>query len=283
MKTLEIKTPAKINLTLDILRKREDGFHDLSMIMQSVSLSDCIRLEEAQIGITVSCTDPRIPCDHSNLVYKAADALMNWASFQKGIKIHIEKNIPVEAGLAGGSANAAGVLKGLVELWNLSISNKELSEIGKTVGSDVPFCLLGGTALAEGTGDILTSLPPIPKYYLVLVKPEFGISTKEAFSMVEISGIEKHPDNAAMCRALEKGDRDALEKGLVNVFEPAAFRQYPQLSEIKADFMKQRADASLMSGSGPTVYGLFRSQTLAEEAFEYFRKRYGEVFIAETC
>lgn len=283
MKTLVVKTPAKINLTLDILRKRTDGYHDLSMIMQTIGLYDVIHLEKSQGGIEVSCTDHRIPCDHTNLVYKAADALNRWASFKKGAKIHIEKNIPLEAGLAGGSANAAGVLKGLAQLWGMSIPEAALMAIGKSVGADVPFCLLGGTALAEGTGDILTPLPSLPKYHVVLVKPDFGISTQKAFSLVDICRIQRHPDNEGLCEALKKGDRQALERGLVNVFEEGTFREYPLLQQIKAELMEQGADASLMTGSGPTMYGLYRDKTKAEKAYAYFLENYQEVFLAETC
>lgn len=283
MNRLEIEAPAKINLTLDILRKREDGYHDMSMIMQSISLKDHIRLKEREQGIHVECTDPRIPCDGNNLVHKAAVVLSQWASLQKGVVISIEKKIPLEAGLAGGSTDAAAVLKGLAQLWQVEIPLETLMELGNRIGADVPFCLMGGTALAEGTGNRLTPLPDLPKYHVVLVKPEFGVSTQWAFSKVIPQNIVVHPDNKGLCRALAAGRRKDFETGLVNVFEPILFREYPLLTEIKEGLLKAGAQASLMSGSGPTMYGLFRDKEQALRGYEVFQTRFAETYLAETC
>jgi 4-diphosphocytidyl-2-C-methyl-D-erythritol kinase len=282
MKTIRIEAPAKINLTLDVLRKRPDGYHDMSMVMQTIQLCDILHLEEIHEGIQVFCSDPRIPCDRSNLVYKAAETLMKHGGLQKGIRIHIEKHIPLEAGLAGGSADAAAVLKGLATMWGLPDNLEEWMALGNTIGADVPFCLMGGTALAEGTGNVLTPLTSLPHYHVVLVKPGFGISTGKAFSTLDLNGLGPRPDNEKMREALQTADRAAIEAGLVNVFEQGAFKEHPVLKDIKKQLLEQGAQASLMSGSGPTMYGLFRSKERAMEAHEHFRHIYEEVFLTET-
>ncbi|MBF7096018.1 4-(cytidine 5'-diphospho)-2-C-methyl-D-erythritol kinase [Alkalibacter mobilis] len=283
MKNISVRTPAKINLTLDIIRKREDGYHDLSMVMQTVDLCDKIHIDEAGGEITVECSDPRIPCDGSNLAYKAADMVRGHFKIQQGVRIRIDKRIPLEAGLAGGSANAAGVLKALDELWDLKMDRDLMLGMGRAIGADVPYCILGGTKLAEGIGDVLTDLGNLPEYYVLLVKPDFSISTGWAYSNIIVDEIKNHPNNEAMCLAIRTGDLDGIEKNLGNVFEAPAFEAFPELSKIKSEILNRGAKASLMSGSGPTVYGLYRDKGDAERALRHFRSIYKEVHLAKTC
>lgn len=283
MNRISVRTPAKINLTLDILKKREDGYHEISMVMQTVDLCDELEFEEREIGIEIECSNHEIPCDSGNLVYKAANALKDEFGIQKGIYIKINKKIPLEAGLAGGSANAAGTLLALKKMWRIEATDDRLNEIAKSIGADVPYCTKGGTMLAQGIGEKLTKLKDLPDYHVVLVKPEFSISTAWAYNNVDIKNIKQHPDNEAVSRAIEYGDRAVIEKNLGNVFEEAAFKKYPELAEIKETLIKLGAKGSLMSGSGPTMYGLFDDEAKAQLACEHFRGIYDEVYKAKTC
>lgn len=283
MDTITIQTPAKINLTLDILRKREDGYHELCMVMQTVELSDKLTFTQTENDeITVECDKPGIPCDRSNLVFKAAKALKDEFNIKKGVNIRIEKKIPAEAGLAGGSTNAAGTLAALRKIWELDIPEERFMEIAKSIGADVPYCTKGGTALAEGIGEKITSLRKLPLYHVVLIKPNFGISTAWAFREIDIKSIHHRPDNQGMIDAILKGDREGIESRLANAFESAVFKQFPELEGIKAKLKELGADAALMSGSGPTVYGLFRSEANANVAFEYFKDIYADVYKTKT-
>lgn len=283
MNRFSVMTPAKINLTLDIIKKREDGYHEISMVMQTVDLCDELEFEERESQIEIECTNDKIPCDRGNLVYKAAKALKEEFDIKKGVYIKINKRIPLEAGLAGGSSNAAGTLIALKKLWDIRISEERLNEIAKSIGADVPYCTQGGTMLAEGIGEKLTRLKNLPDYQVVLVKPNFTISTAWAYNNVDIKNIKKHPDNEAVSRAIEYGDRAEIEKNLGNVFEQAAFEKYPKLAGIKKTLTELGAKGSLMSGSGPTVYGLFDDEAKAESARKHFREIYDEVYKAKTC
>ncbi|HAE61047.1 MAG TPA: 4-(cytidine 5'-diphospho)-2-C-methyl-D-erythritol kinase [Eubacteriaceae bacterium] len=283
MNRFSVMTPAKINLTLDIIKKREDGYHEISMVMQTVDLCDELEFEERESQIEIECTNDKIPCDRGNLVYKAAKALKEEFDIKKGVYIKINKRIPLEAGLAGGSSNAAGTLIALKKLWDIRISEERLNEIAKSIGADVPYCTQGGTMLAEGIGEKLTRLKNLPDYQVVLVKPNFTISTAWAYNNVDIKNIKKHPDNEAVSRAIEYGDRAEIEKNLGNVFEQAAFKKYPELAGIKKALTELGAKGSLMSGSGPTVYGLFDDEAKAESAWKHFREIYDEVYKAKTC
>ncbi|NTW71532.1 MAG: 4-(cytidine 5'-diphospho)-2-C-methyl-D-erythritol kinase [Eubacteriaceae bacterium] len=283
MDTITIQTPAKINLTIDILRKREDGYHELCMVMQTVELSDKLTFTQTENDeITVECDKPGIPCDRSNLVYKAAKTLKDEFNIKKGVNIRIEKRIPAEAGLAGGSTNAAGTLAALRKIWELDIPEQRFMEIAKSIGADVPYCTKGGTALAEGIGEKITRLGKLPIYHVVLIKPDFGISTAWAFGQIDIKSIQQRPDNRGMIDAVNRGDRSGIESRLSNAFESAVFKQYPELEGIKAKLKKLGADAALMTGSGPTMYGLFRSEAKADAAYDYFKDLYVEVYKTKT-
>ncbi|ERJ12465.1 4-(cytidine 5'-diphospho)-2-C-methyl-D-erythritol kinase [Haloplasma contractile] len=248
------KAPAKINLTLDVIGKREDGYHELNMVMTTVDLYDRLSISETDEDRIIITTNRRyLPVDNKNLSYKAAKLIKEQYGIKKGVRIHINKNIPVAAGLAGGSSDAAATLRGLDRLWKLNMSFEELSEIGARIGSDVPFCIYGKTALATGRGEIIKPIKPAPKCWVILVKPKFGVSTKHIFSNVEVNSL-KHPDTKAMLDAVLNGDYKSMCKNLGNSLEDVTFKRYPDVKKIKEKLLKYGADAALMSGSGPTVF-----------------------------
>lgn len=277
---ITVSSTAKINLTLDILGKRADGYHDVKMIMQSVSLFEYVTLTENNSGkITVDCNNPTVPCDESNIVYKCAKAFYTRLSKEcSGLHISIEKHIPTQAGLAGGSADGAAVLVGLNEIYNKPFTTAELEEIGGTVGSDIPFCVRGGTALAEGTGKELTSLSNIPMCYFVLVKPPIGISTAQAYGAVDSRNVTPECASDKMLPLL--GDVKAIAKNLRNDFEDTLCIE--ELLKLKRDI--QACDGALgacMTGSGSTVFGVFDYKQKAEKCAEYFKTLYEDVFVTE--
>ncbi|MCG0275051.1 MAG: 4-(cytidine 5'-diphospho)-2-C-methyl-D-erythritol kinase [Thermosediminibacteraceae bacterium] len=267
MHTIEREAKAKINLTLDVLYKRPDGYHEVEMIMQSISLKDHISislLPKKDIKIVNSCR--ALPDGEDNIAFKAAKLMLDEFDLDAGVEIKIHKEIPIAAGLAGGSADAAAVLEGLNELFRLGLSKEDLMVLGERLGADVPFCVMGGTALARGKGEKLTPLPPVPSASLVLVKPPFSVSTKEVYNRLNINSIKKRPKTEAVIRSIEKGDVEGISQGLCNVLEEVTFAKYPELKNIKKLLLKQGALGSLMSGSGPTVYGIFETKKDAEKA-----------------
>ena len=282
---MEIQAFAKLNLTLDILGKREDGYHDLRMVMQSISLADTLMLEENQgEGLRVSANLRFLPTGEKNLA--AAAALRFWEALgreQEDLDIRIEKRIPVCAGMAGGSSDAAAVLRALNDRAGKPFSPKALAEIGARVGSDVPYCVLGGTALAEGRGEVLTPLPPLPRCWVVACKPDFPISTPELFAQADRVKLRRRPDTAGLVAALEAGDLGGVARRMYNVFEdvlPA--RLYTRVAEIKNDLIQCGALGANMSGSGPTAFGLFDRLEAAQEARACLAQRYRDTFLCET-
>jgi 4-diphosphocytidyl-2-C-methyl-D-erythritol kinase len=271
MRQIEIKARAKINLTLDVIGKRPDGYHEVAMVMQTIDLHDLITLTAITEGIKITANNPEIPLGPENLVYKAVE-LIKPAGFSGGIHIHIEKNIPMAAGLAGGSTDAAAVLKGLNSLWRLNLSLDELLGLGSRIGSDVPFCILEGTALATGRGEKLTPLAAAPELWLVLAKPPIGISTKVVYSRFDPDRVERRPDNAAMIEALAAGDIGKIRDNLVNVLESVTLRLYPEVSVLKDQVYRAGAEDVLMSGSGPAVFGLAPDRPTAEKIAEQVRR-----------
>ncbi|MFZ5641458.1 MAG: 4-(cytidine 5'-diphospho)-2-C-methyl-D-erythritol kinase [Bacillota bacterium] len=278
MRQIEIKARAKINLTLDVIGKRPDGYHEVAMVMQTIDLHDLITLTAIAEGIEISANNPEIPLGPENLVYKAVE-IIKPAGFSGGIHIHIEKNIPMAAGLAGGSTDAAAVLKGLNSLWRLNLSPEELLELGSRIGSDVPFCILEGTALATGRGEKLTPLAAAPELWLVLAKPPVGVSTKEVYSRFDSGRVGRRPDNAAMIEALAAGDTGKIKDNLVNVLESVTLRLHPEVSALKALLHKAGAEAVLMSGSGPAVFGLAPDQSAAGQIAEQVQREHPEGFV----
>ena len=282
---MEIQAFAKLNLTLDILGKREDGYHDLRMVMQSITLADTLTLEENQgEGLRVSANLRFLPTGEKNLA--AAAALRFWEALGRepeDLDIRIEKRIPVCAGMAGGSSDAAAVLRALNQRVGEPFSPTELARLGERVGSDVPYCVLGGTALAEGRGEVLTPLPPLPRCWVVACKPDFPISTPELFAQADRVKLRRRPDTAGLVAALEAGDLGGVARRMYNVFEdvlPA--RLYTRVAEIKNDLIQCGALGANMSGSGPTAFGLFDRLDAAQEARACLAQRYRDTFLCET-
>ncbi len=274
MQQITIHAHAKINLALDVLNRRPDNYHNVRMVMQSLALSDTLTLQKKSAkGITLSvqnaASHPDIPWDRDNLIHKAAKAFMDAYGIEGGVHISTEKQIPSAAGLAGGSADAAATLHGMNQLFEMNASLEELQAIGVQLGADVPFCLMQGTALAEGIGEQLTPLKPAPALFCVLVKPEAGISTKQVYEQLNIKKA-KHPDIDASLKAIEESSIPALCSTLENILEPVALGLCPQIAAIEEKLSIFGALGTCMSGSGPTVYGLFTDSNKADAATEYF-------------
>lgn len=271
MDSITVNAYAKINLGLDVLRRREDGYHDICSIMQSLMLHDTLTVKKkASKEITIHTNDPSLPVDQSNLVYKAAALFLDTISVSEGLDITLEKTIPIAAGLAGGSSDAAAVLKGLNVLYETAVPGEELMRLGKMIGADVPYCLLLGTALSEGIGERLTPLPPMPDCFILLVKPSVSVSTKYVYENLNLSGSVIHPDISTMLECLRAGDLTGLAGSMDNILQTVTIREYPVIDEIKKKMLGQGALTSLMSGSGPTVFGIFQDKEAAESAFRYF-------------
>ncbi|MEG0259039.1 MAG: 4-(cytidine 5'-diphospho)-2-C-methyl-D-erythritol kinase [Lysinibacillus sp.] len=275
---LYVKAPAKINLTLDVLYKRPDNFHEVEMIMTTVDLADRIGLESREDGlIEILSADRFVPNDHRNFAYQAASLIKDTYGIKQGVSISIEKEIPIAAGLAGGSSDAAATLKGLNELWNLNLSIDTLAELGSKIGSDVSFCVYGGTALATGRGEKIAELPAPPNCWIVLAKPKVGVSTADVYGGLKLEGIE-HPNTKQMIRAIEEEDYSLLCASLGNVLETVTFKLHPEVIMIKEQMKRFGADATLMSGSGPTVFGLVDSEARVSRIYNGLRGFCEEVF-----
>lgn len=257
MKKIKIDAHAKINLSLDVLKRREDGYHELEMIMQQLALKDVVTIEERDAGFTIDSNSREIPLDNSNLVYKAYNIIAEKFNIKKGINIYIEKNIPVAGGLAGGSTDAAAVLKGLNNLWELNLSQEQLMDIGLRIGADVPYCIMGGTALAEGIGERLTKLNSFSDRHILIANPGFNISTAYVYNNLKLDKITDRPQTKALLRHIENGDTKLLAKEMKNVLETVTIKENPILNKIKEQMLVYGALGSLMSGSGPTIFGIF--------------------------
>lgn len=272
---LELKAYGKINLGLDVVRKREDGYHEVRMIMQTVNLYDKITMERtAEAGIRTETNLPYVPDDEGNLAYRAAKLLMDEFKLPGGVRIQIRKFIPVAAGMAGGSTDAAAVLVGMNRMFGLKLTKRELMKRGVKLGADVPYCIMRGTALSEGIGEILTELPPAPQCHLILAKPQVSVSTKAVYGKLRANELkpEEHPDIDGMVAAIREGDLDGVVSRLGNVLETVTVPDHPEIGEIKRILTENGANGALMSGSGPTVFGIFRDREAAERACEALRK-----------
>lgn len=282
---MRIEAHAKLNLTLDVLGRRPDGYHDLRMIMQSIGLADHLTLEENGAGeLRVSTNLHFLPNNEKNL---AAQAALRWwearGQAPRGLDIAIEKHVPVCAGMAGGSSDAAAVLRALNAMEGEPLSLAELARIGERVGSDVPYCVIGGAALAEGRGEVLTPLPPLPQCWVVLCKPEFSISTPALFATIDSVRLRCRPDTQGAVAALEAGDLAGVARRMYNVFEDALpERQRARVNDIKNVLIQSGALGASMSGTGPTAFGLFDDEGLAREARERLEEFGGEVFLTQT-
>lgn len=273
----KLRAYGKINLGLDVLRKREDGYHDVRMIMQTVGLYDQIDLFFRQEpGIEIETNLSYLPVNENNLVYKAANLLMEEFQVKNGVFIRLRKLIPVAAGMAGGSSDAAAVLVGVNKMFHLGLSTEELMKRGVKIGADVPYCIMRGTALSEGIGEKLTALPPMPQCQVLLAKPAISVSTKYVYENLHANSLkpEQHPDIDGMIEAITAGDLLGVSAHLGNVLELVTAKKYPVIEEIKGVMRQYGAVGAMMSGSGPTVFGLFDNPKAASDAYEELR--YGQ-------
>ena len=258
---MRLRAMAKINLGLDVIRKRDDGYHEVRMIMQTIKMYDVLDIRKKKTqGISLSTNLPYVPSDEKNLVYKAAKLLMDEFDIKEGISMRLFKFVPVAAGMAGGSSDAAAAFVGVNRLFRLGLSQEELMERAVQIGADVPYCIMRGTALAEGIGEKLTPLPAMPEGYVLIGKPGINVSTKTAYENLNLAAIEQHPDIDGMIRDIRNKDLYSMTEKMVNVFEPGLMKKYPVIQEIR-DFMEEKgALKAMMSGSGPTVFGIFDSK-----------------------
>jgi 4-diphosphocytidyl-2-C-methyl-D-erythritol kinase len=278
---ITLRAYAKINLMLDILSRLENGYHDLFMIMQSVSLYDTVTVEETNVdGITITCDVPSIPTDEKNIAYKAARAFFDYTGIKQGIAIDIKKNIPHAAGLAGGSTDGSAVIMALDKLFSTNLKEKDIIAIGSKVGADVPFCALGGTMLAQYTGTILSHLPDLELPYIIITKPSQDVSTAEAYAAFDTAERVRHLDKNGMLQAVISGDYDKIYDKVDNVFE-----QFIDVTErviIKDIMRKHGAKCACMSGSGPSVFGIFENKENAEKALSELKKDYPQSYLCSS-
>ena len=279
---MKIKAYGKVNISLDVVGKREDGYHLLSMIMQNIDLYDEIEVEKQECGIILECNKSYVPVDNRNLAYKAAEIFKERYDIVDGVKINIEKNIPVSAGLAGGSTDAAAVLKVMNELFNVNATEEELMELGLKLGADIPYCIHGGTALCEGIGEIITPIKSFKDKIIVLVKPAFGVSTKEVYKNFNLEKVKQHPKTSEIINAIENDDLNFVANNMKNLLENVTLRKHKILIKIKEEMNACGAINSMMSGSGPTVFAFFDDMLKAQRCFEKMKKKYSDVFITRT-
>ena len=270
---MRLRAFAKINLGLDILRKREDGYHEVRMIMQTIQMYDVLEMKKVKKpGISLSVNYPYIPSDERNLVYKAAKLLMDEFQVKEGVDIRLEKFIPVAAGMAGGSSDAAAAMVGMNHLFKLGLSEKDLMDRAVNIGADVTYCIMRGTALAEGIGEKLTRIAQVPDCYVLIGKPGIGVSTKTAYESLQLDKIQSHPDIDGMIRDIENGNLLAMTDKMGNVFESGIIGKYPVIGEIKDLMEANGALKAMMSGSGPTVFGIFDDREKMEAAAAVLRQ-----------
>ncbi|WP_315081496.1 4-(cytidine 5'-diphospho)-2-C-methyl-D-erythritol kinase [uncultured Clostridium sp.] len=279
---MNVKAYAKINISLDVIGKREDGYHLLKMIMQNIDLYDIVQVEKIPSGIKLKCNKSYVPTDERNLAYKAAKLFKETYNIKSGIYINIEKNIPVSAGLAGGSTDAAAVLKIMNKMFNINVPQQELMNLGLKLGADVPYCICGGTALCEGIGEKVTKLKPFRDKILVVVKPPFGVSTKEVYKAFDLSKVIFHPKTNELISNIEKNNIDFIANNMKNLLENVTLGRYKIISTIKEEINICGALGSMMSGSGPTVFGFFDDMLKAQKCYEKMKEKYVDVFITRT-
>jgi 4-diphosphocytidyl-2-C-methyl-D-erythritol kinase len=273
MMELKLKALAKINLGLDVLRRREDGYHEVRMIMQTIGLYDRIVLRKTRKpGIRVKTNLYYLPENENNLVYQAAQLLIDEFGIRSGVFIDLQKFIPVAAGMAGGSSDAAAVLFGMNRMFRLGLSREELMRRGVRIGADVPYCIMRGTALAEGIGEQLSALPPMPRCKVLIAKPSVSVSTKFVYENLKLDDATRRPDIDSLIEALHDGNLEGAAACMGNVLENVTIPNYPVIAQIKEEMIKGGALNAMMSGSGPTVFGLFAEDKLAEKAYQKLRR-----------
>ncbi len=282
MDYIKLRARAKINLSLDVTGRREDGYHELRMVMQTINLCDEVYLKKIKKDkISLKSNLRWLPRDERNLAYKAAMLMTKEYHLREGVFIELDKRIPVAAGLAGGSSDCAAVLVGMNRLFDLGLSKKELMQLGLRLGTDIPFCIVRGTALAEGVGEKLTKLPSCPFYYVLLVKPPVSVSTAFVYQHLDLNEVLSHPDTDGMLKALEESDSAGIAERLHNVLEEVTVPMYPEIASIKREMLLCGAEGALMSGSGPTVFGLFEKEQDAVSAMKKMKNelKYKDVFL----
>lgn len=284
MNSIELKSRAKINLSIDVLGKREDGYHLVEMIMQTIDLYDIIKITElSSDNIIIKSNSDDIPLDDNNIVCKAINLLKDKFNINKGIEIFIQKNIPIAAGMAGGSSNAAAVLVGLNKLWRLNLSELDLQELAFKLGADVPFCISGKAALAQGVGEKLSFIKGLPKDISILIcKPEIFVSTKDVYEGLDLNNIQIRPNNNKLLEYLRRENILSLAKNMVNVLESVTSRNYREIKYIEDIMMENGALGSMMSGSGPTVFGLYKNREDALKSEKELLKKYKQVYLVNS-
>ena len=272
MKEISVKALAKINLGLDVVRRREDGYHEVKMVMQTIHLFDRLEMKKTAGGITMTTNLSFLPTNENNLVYKAAKLLMDEFQIRDGIDVKLHKYIPVAAGMAGGSTDAAAVLYGMNRMFELGLSKEELMQRGVKIGADVPYCIMRGTALAEGIGEQLTALPPMVKCPILIAKPQISVSTKFVYENLKLDEHTQHPDIDALIQNIRTKDLPAIAGSMGNLLETVTAKKYPEIEKIKELMRENGALNAMMSGSGPTVFGLFDELETAKMAAAIVRQ-----------
>ena len=272
MQEMKLKALAKINLGLDVLRRRDDGYHEVRMIMQTLKMYDKITIRKMkEPGIQLKSNLFYVPENESNLAYRAARLLMDEFQVEEGVFIDLQKFIPVAAGMAGGSSDAAAVLYGVNRLFGLKLTKRQLMERGVKIGADVPYCIMRGTVLAEGIGEELTPLPPMPPCKVLVAKPQVSVSTKNVYMNLDMAGVTKHPEIDAQLEGIREGDLHKIASRMGNVLETVTIPSHPVIAQIREEMMRLGALNAMMSGSGPTVFGLCEDEDLAERAYQEMR------------
>ncbi len=281
----QMKAHAKINLGLDVVGKLPNGYHEVRMVMQTVGIYDELTFSRTECGIMVTTDSEELPIEEDNLIYKAANLMKDKYDIREGIHIHLQKNIPIAAGMAGGSADAAPAMKGISRMFGLDTSLLELMELGASIGADVPYCVIGGTALAEGIGEKLTPLEPAPECFVLVAKPDINVSTRYVYERLNVAAIEKHPDIDGMVAAIGKGSLQGILDRMENVLESVTVQEYPVVDALKQRMKELGAVNSLMSGSGPTVFGIFLEKRLAEAALDRLAQEQlaKQIFVTTFC
>lgn len=273
MDKISLKALAKINLGLDVVRRREDGYHEVRMIMQTIHLFDRVNIEKtSEPGIRIKTNLSYLPINENNLIYKAGRLLMDEFDITEGVSVDLDKRIPVAAGMAGGSTDAAAMLYGMNKMFELGLSMQELKDRGVRIGADVPYCLMRGTALAEGIGEELKSLPPMIKCPVLIAKPQISVSTKFVYENLRLDGKTEHPDIDQLIKDIKAKDLQGVCDHMGNILETVTIPNYPIIAEIKKNMMENGATGAMMSGSGPTVFGLFDDAEKAKQAYKAMKK-----------
>ena len=279
---MKIKAYAKINISLDVVGKREDGYHLLEMIMQTIDLYDIVEVKKVKNGIQLECDKYYVPTDERNIAYKAAMIFKEHFGIDEGVYINIKKNIPVSAGLAGGSTDGAAVLKLMNKIFNINASDEELRKMAVKLGADVPYCINGGTALCEGIGEQITQLKPFKDKILVLIKPPFGVSTKNVYKEFDLSKVILHPKTKELIKNMEEDNLEFVANNMKNLLENVTLRRHKTIANIKEGARMKECIGTMMSGSGPTVFAFFDDMYKAQLCYDYMKDKYKDVFITRT-